>query len=253
MSDADLSDENRSEMSVLTLENVEQSFGDVTALTDISVRIPANTVTAIVGPNGSGKTTLSQVVAGLSQPTDGDVSLRTNAERPVGYLPQEPQFRPVFTIEETLEFYADLLTTAEDVTSVLEQVGLHEIRTRRIDALSGGMRRLVGIAQSFLGSPPVVVLDEPTSGLDPRMTRRIFDVITTRAANGASVLLTTHDLSYATEADSIIVLHHGQIVAQGSPEELLARTTTESLPDAFFSIVGTEPVVQTGREETGNG
>ena len=249
---ADPNSEQQSRNSLLLVENVDQSFGSVTALDDVSLRIPASTVTAVVGPNGSGKTTLSRIIADLSQPSSGNVSLHTDAERPVGYLPQEPQFRPVFTVEETLQFYADLLTDAEAPTAVMEQVGLTEIRNRRVDALSGGMRRLLGIAQSFLGSPPLVVLDEPTSGLDPRMTRQIFDVITTQAGEGTSVFLTIHDLHYATEADSVVVLHHGRIAARGSPEELVAQTSTDSLPDAFFSIVGTEPAVQTGREDAGH-
>ena len=231
---------------LLALENVEQSFGDVDVLDGISFDLSPGTVTAIIGPNGSGKTTLSQIIAGLSRPSDGTVSLETDAERPIGYLPQNPQFRPVFTVEETLGFYADLLTTADDPETAMEQVGLAGVGDRRVGALSGGMRRLLGLAQSFLGSPPLVVLDEPTSGLDPRMTQRIFDVITTRAETGTSVLLTTHDLSYAVAADSLVVLHRGRIVAKGTPEELLAQTSTDGLPDAFFSIVGEEPAVQTG-------
>jgi ABC-2 type transport system ATP-binding protein len=252
MADTEPNDQQDPREPLLLVENVDQSFGTVTALDDISLHVPASTVTAVVGPNGSGKTTLSRIIAGLSQPSSGDVSLRTNAERSVGYLPQEPQFRSVFTVEETLEFYADLLTDAEAPTTIMEQVGLAEIRNRRVSALSGGMRRLLGIAQSFLGSPPLVVLDEPTSGLDPRMTRQIFDVITTQAGEGISVFLTTHDLTYARETDSLVVLHHGRIAARGPPEELIAQTSTDSVRDAFFSIVGTEPAVQTGREDTGH-
>ena len=249
MARAETKNEQGSPEPLLTLENVGQSFGDVDVLDGISFEIPPGTVTAIIGPNGSGKTTLSQIIAGLFRPSNGAVSLETDAERPVGYLPQDPQFRPVFTVEETLQFYADLLTTADDPETAMERVGLAGVGDRRVGALSGGMRRLLGLAQSFLGSPPLVVLDEPTSGLDPRMTQRIFDVITTRAETGTSVLLTTHDLSYAVAADSLVVLHRGRIVSRGAPDELLAQTSTDSLPDAFFSIVGEEPAVQAGIQE----
>lgn len=248
MTDAEPTDEQQSDELLLSVESVEQSFGTVAALDGVSLNVSANTVTAIVGPNGSGKTTLSRIITGLSRPTRGDVSLQTTAERPIGYLPQEPQFHPAFTVEETLQFYADLLSATANPETVMEHVGLREIRNRRVDALSGGMRRLLGIAQSFLGAPPLVVLDEPTSGLDPRMTRQIFDVITTRTANEESILLTTHDLTYAQEADALVVLDHGQVVAHGPPEEALAQTNTESLHDAFFSLLGTEPVVQTGQK-----
>lgn len=250
MADTAPTDEDSPGAALLSLENIEQSFGSVTALDGVSLEIAANTVTAIVGPNGSGKTTLSRIITGLSQPTHGDVSLHTAAERPIGYLPQEPQFQPTSTVEETLQFYADLLSSTANPETVMDQVGLTEIRNRRVNALSGGMRRLLGIAQSLLGSPPLVVLDEPTSGLDPRMTRQIFDVIIAQTAERQSVLLTTHDLTYAQEADSLVILNHGQVVTQGSPEEVLAQTSAESLHDAFFSIVGTEPAVQTGQRQS---
>ena len=249
MADAESTDEQRTDGALLSVENIEQSFGTVDALDGVSLDITADTVTAVVGPNGSGKTTLSRIITGLSQPTRGDISLRTTAERPIGYLPQEPQFHPTFTVEETLQFYADLLSATTNPETVMEHVGLIAIRNRRVDALSGGMRRLLGIAQSFLGSPPLVVLDEPTSGLDPRMTRQTFDVITTQTTDKQSILLTTHDLTYAQEADALVVLNHGQIVTHGPPEKILTQTNTESLHDAFFSIVGTEPAVQTGQKE----
>ena len=246
MTDRRASTEQHSSSPLLTVENVIHAFGSVSVLDDVSFQMPPDTVTAIVGPNGSGKTTLSRIIAGLVHPNDGTVSLRTDAERPIGYLPQEPQFRPVFTVAETLQFYADLLTSAETPASAMERVGLGGAGDRRVDALSGGMRRLLGIAQSFLGSPPLVVLDEPTSGLDPRMTRQIFDVVTARATEGTSVLLTTHDLTHAAEADLLVVLHRGRIVARGTPDELCSRTNTETLTEAFFSVVGEQPTVQTG-------
>ncbi|RBI59736.1 ABC transporter ATP-binding protein [halophilic archaeon] len=234
---------------LLTLDNVSQSFGDVAVLDDISVTVSSGTMMAIIGPNGSGKTTLSQIIAGLSRPSEGQVLLSAENERSVGYLPQNPQFRPTFTVEETLTFYANLLTTAVDVETTMDDVGLLDVRDRRVDALSGGMRRLLGLAQSLLGSPPLIVLDEPTSGLDPRMTRRIYDVASTRVADGTTVLLTTHDLTHAAEADELLLLHHGQVVARGRPDAIVDQTSTESLAEAFFSIVGKEPTVQSGVRE----
>ena len=234
---------------LLTLEDIHQSYGNVNVLEDVSLRVSEATMTAIVGPNGSGKTTLSQIIAGLSQPSSGQVTLHAETERPVGYLPQNPQFRPMFTVEETLEFYARFLTNPVSVEDVMEQVGLHDVRNRRVDALSGGMRRLLGLAQGFLGSPPLLVLDEPTSGLDPRMTQHIFDVIEQLVADGTSVTLTTHDLAYAERADDLIVLHRGHILAHTPPDTLLTQTSTESLSAAFFAMVGTEPTVQSGVQE----
>ena len=228
------------------LEHVERSFGDLTVIEDLSLSIPANAITAIVGPNGSGKTTLARMVAGVLHPHAGERTLTTDVERPVGYLPQEPQFRPAFTVEETLTFYADFLESAVDIDATMKRVGLAGVSDRRVDALSGGMRRLLGLAQSLLGRPPVVVLDEPTSGLDPRMQQHLLDVVTDVAAEGTGVLLTTHDLSWASETDTVVVLNRGEIVAQDSPDEIMAKTESESLWDAFLALVGEDPIVQTG-------
>ncbi|WP_121822011.1 ABC transporter ATP-binding protein [Halostella salina] len=231
---------------LLTADGVSLAYGEVSVLDDVSVRLDRGTVTAVVGPNGSGKTTLAEVVAGLRRPDAGDVSLDATGERPVGFLPQAPRFRPAFTVAETLRFYADLLSASVDVAAAMERVGLADAADRRVDALSGGMRRLLGVATSFLGDPALVVLDEPTSGLDPRMTRHVFEAAATRSDAGTAVLLTTHDMAAAADADEVLVLHRGEIAARGSPADLRERTGTDSLSAAFFEVVGTTPTVQTG-------
>ncbi|WP_255198906.1 ABC transporter ATP-binding protein [Halorarius litoreus] len=234
---------------ILSVDTVDKSFGEVDVLDGISFEVDEGSVTAVAGPNGSGKTTLSRIVAGLDNPTDGRVTVRTAAERPVGYLPQAPRFRPMFTVEETLKNYAKLLSTSPPPDEALTEVGLENVRDRRVDALSGGMRRLLGLAQGFLGSPPILVLDEPTSGLDPRMTRRFFDVSATLADHGTAVLITTHDLTYASETDAVVVLHQGHVATQGTPERILSEAGTDTLTEAFFEIVGTDPTVQSGIRE----
>jgi ABC-type multidrug transport system ATPase subunit len=236
--------------SVLRVDGVSQSFGDVEVLADVSFDAAAGELTAVVGPNGSGKTTLSRIVAGLANPDEGSVTIRSNVERPVGFLPQTPGFRPMLTVAETVEFYADLLTTSDGVSTddSLERVGLGDVPDRRVDALSGGMRRLLGLAIAFLGTPPLVVLDEPTSGLDPRMTRQFFEVAQRLADEGMAVVVTTHDLTYAADADQVVVLNLGRVVASDTPTQLLDSTNADSFTDAFLSVVGTHPTVQGGTE-----
>lgn len=236
----------RSEAPLVSIDDIDKSFGSVEVLDGISFSVEAGTVTAIAGPNGSGKTTLSRIIVGLNAPDSGQVTIRTAAERPVGYLPQTPQFSPGFTVEEVLNDYADLLSTSPDIDDALSRVGLDAVRERRVSALSGGMRRLLGLAQSFLGEPPLVVLDEPTSGLDPRMTRRFFEVAEELADDGMAVLVTTHDLASASDTDMIAVLHQGTLAAHDSPTALCDATGTETLADAFLEFVGIEPTVQSG-------
>jgi ABC-2 type transport system ATP-binding protein len=205
-------------------------------------------MTGLVGPYGSGKTTLSRVVTGLETPERGSVTISVDSERPVGYLPQNSQVRPTLTVSEVLEFYAGFLENVDPAAAV-ERVGLGDVADRRTDALSGGMRHLLGLAVAVLGTPPLVVLDEPTSGLDPRMSRLMFDVVQDLVSEGTAILLATHDLEHATEADTVAVLHRGRVVAMEDPAELLAATSTDSLEEALLLVVGTEPTVQSGRED----
>lgn len=232
---------------IVDLDGVTFAYGDTVAVSDVSLTVEAGDFLGLVGPNGSGKTTLLRIVAGLLAPTGGHVE-RPGVERPVGYLPQHPAFRPTFTVEETLGFYADLLAGDADVEAALDAVGLLAARDRRVAALSGGMVRLLGLAQATLGDPPLVVLDEPTSDLDPRLTAHIADAVADRAAGGTAVLLASHDLDAATAADRMLVLDRGAIVAGGTAEELLEVTDAGSLSAAFLSLVGDEPGVRTGVE-----
>jgi len=215
---------------------VTRTFGDVTALADVSVEIPGGTVVALIGPNGSGKTTLLRILAGLLSPTDGEVHYEgPSATRPLGYLPQEPSFRPGYTTAETAAFYARLAD--DDPSELLERVGLGTVPDRPVEALSGGMTRLLGIAQALAGEPPVLALDEPASGLDPVMSGRVFDIVEALAADGHAVVVTSHDLPLVERAaDRIVVLDRGSVVAADTPAALRERTGGP-LHETFASLV----------------
>jgi ABC-type multidrug transport system ATPase subunit len=221
-----------------SLSDVSLSFGDLTVLDDVSVDLTAGDVTAIVGPNGCGKTTLLELVAGLRPPDSGTSTRPTDAERSVAYLPQSPRFRPTFTARETVAFYGDLVAADVDPSALLEQVGLGDAADRRVDALSGGMTRLLGLAQALVGDPPVVVLDEPTSGLDPDIAERIFDVIVDLAATDRAVLVASHDLPNVEDhADRVLLLADGRFRLDGSPAAIRESTGAGSLRAAFSERV----------------
>lgn len=234
---------------ILTADDVTHQFGTLSVLRNVSLSIQKGSVTAIIGPNGSGKTTLIRLLAEILTPTSGRVRLQATGERPLGYVPQEINFRPKMTVRETLQFYATLLSGDIDVEQMLQRVGLVNVGERRIDALSGGMLRLLGVAQAVLGEPPVVLLDEPTSSLDPRMTRHVHHVVDNIADVDTGVVLTTHDLYSAEYADRLVVLDDGKIVADGSPHDIKTKTDMDSLMEAFVELVGEDAVVQTGRAE----
>ena len=225
--------------SMLTATELTHRYGELSVLQSVDVDVPAGAVTAVVGPNGTGKTTLLRILLGQLTPTEGSVAYTGPAvDRPIGYLPQQPSFRPQFTAAETLEFYGALLGREVDTHTALDRVGLADAADRPVEALSGGMRRLLGIAQSLVGEPPVVVFDEPASGLDPSMSTRAFEILADRATAGTAIVVSSHDLGLVERfADRVLVVHNGTIAARGSPRELMAETGTESLWDVYDAVV----------------
>ncbi|MFB6165413.1 MAG: ABC transporter ATP-binding protein [Haloarculaceae archaeon] len=226
----------------VTVDDVRVTYGDLDVLRDVSLTVERGAVTCLIGPNGSGKTTLLRAIAGLEPVAAGTVNRSSTATRSVGYLAQEPAFRPQFSVRETLSFYADLVGAANeadpDVDAAVERAGLGGVADRRVEALSGGMTRLLGVAQATIGDPDLLVLDEPTSGLDPMMTRHVMDVVERLADGGRGLVLSTHDLlSVERVADRVILLDRGRVVATGTPADLLAEADADSIEDAMSALV----------------
>lgn len=236
----------------LAAENVSYAFGEFSVLDDVSLTVGAGELVGVVGPNGSGKTTTLELLAGLRSPQAGQVR-RPDVSRPVAYLPQSPSFRPGFSARETIQYYIDLSGLDADPDTYLELVGLQEAASRPVEALSGGMTRLLGIAQTLIRDPPVVVFDEPTSGLDPTMADRIFDVMENLAAEDRIVVVASHDLAaLEAYANRVVFLANGTVQLDGTPDYLLEETGTETLRDAFITrLSGAVPVSVDGQNTEG--
>jgi ABC-type multidrug transport system ATPase subunit len=246
----------REQRPAVDVEGVSHAFGDLDVLGDVSFSLSPGTVACVVGANGSGKTTLLRAVADLLEPDAGDVSVAGGDDRRVGYLAQQSAFRGQFTVAETVAFYGALVDETVDVDAILDRVGLAAVADRRVDALSGGMRRLLGIAQTTVGDPSVFVLDEPANGLDPTMARRLRTVIGDLAADGNTVLLSTHDLHAVDRlADTVLLVDHGELVLTGPPAELLAEADASRLDDAIEKLghggdtVGVAPGLRGGASQ----
>ncbi|WP_254528756.1 ABC transporter ATP-binding protein [Natrinema gelatinilyticum] len=228
---------------ILEATGIDYDYGTVSVIRNVSMTIERGTVTALIGPNGSGKTTLIRVLAGLNEPTAGEVAYNgPDTARHIGYLPQQPAFRPGFTALETLRFYSSLVGGDETHASThLERIGLEDAADRPVEALSGGMTRLLGIAQATIGNPPIVVLDEPGSGLDPGMRLHVFDVAERLADDGIAVLLSSHDLELVERvADNVVILADGGVVTEGSAVELRDRQGVDSLRPVYDTAIGGE-------------
>jgi len=214
-----------------------RSYGRFRALDGLDLTARPG-VTGLLGPNGAGKTTLLRVLATVSpldsgslrilgeDPADADGRLRIR--RSLGYLPQDAGFHPGFTAFEAVDYVAVLKehTKArarhDEVRRVLELVGLSDQATKKVKALSGGMRRRLGLAQALLGTPELLVLDEPTAGLDPEQRIRFRDLVS-EAGRGRTVVLSTHQTEDVEAVCShVVVVDKGRALFAGTVEELTA-------------------------------
>ena len=237
---------------VASLSEVARTYGGVRVLDDVSIDFEPG-VTAVVGPNGSGKSTLQRILVGATEPTAGEVRYPgATGPKPIGYLPQRVPFRDGFTARETLAFYARLVD--DDPDAALERVGLVDAGGRRVEALSGGMRRLLGIAQAVLGDPSLVVLDEPASGLDPGMRERAFRAAARRADGDTAVVVSSHALDLVdAHADRVVILGQGRVAAAGPLDRLLEEHDAADASELYRAVMGSTGARASDEGDAGDG
>ena len=215
----------------LTLSQLTKRYGEVHALTDVSLDVAPGERVALLGHNGAGKSTLMKIVLGLIGFDAGTVSVEgaapgsAAARRMTAYLPENAAFHAALTGRELVRHYLRLRgQPASQAGELLDRVGLAHAADRRIGTYSKGMRQRVGLAQALIGQPALMVLDEPTSGLDPVSRREFYALIDDLAHAGASVLLSSHALTEVeARTDRLVILSRGRIVAAGSMADLRAR------------------------------
>jgi Cu-processing system ATP-binding protein len=215
----------------LKISQLTKRFGDVEALKAVSLSLEAGKRTALLGHNGAGKSTLMKIVLGLIPFDGGEIEVcglppgSPAAREQVAYLPENAAFHPALTGEEQLAHYLALRgESPKQAVALLARVGLEKAAKRRIGTYSKGMRQRVGLAQTLIGNPRLLVLDEPTSGLDPVSRRDFYDLLDGLSAQGTAILLSSHVLTEVeARTDSILILSGGQLVAEGTLAELRAR------------------------------
>jgi ABC-2 type transport system ATP-binding protein len=213
---------------VIRAENVRRRYGETVALDGVSLRVDAGEVFALIGPNGAGKTTLVRALTGTTD-AEGEVELfgvppTEVARRRIGLLPQEFSPADRLTARELVAYYAGLYDESRAVESVLADVGLGDDADTWYEALSGGQKRRACVATALVNDPELLVLDEPTTGIDPNGRRDLWRLIARLADGGTTVLLTTHYMAEAEAlADRVGLLADGELVALGSPGELVER------------------------------
>jgi ABC-2 type transport system ATP-binding protein len=218
--------------------DLARSFGSFEAVRGISMDIRAGETFGLLGPNGAGKTTTLSMLSTLLTPTRGDVlvfgasavSDPAEVRRRVGLAPQQISLYPMLTGQENLEFFATLhgllpAARQQRVDLLLDLVGLAPRRDDLVHTYSGGMQRRLNLACSMVHEPRLLLLDEPTAGVDPQSRENLFEVIQRIAAEGTTVVYTTHYIEEAERlCDRIAILDEGRIAAMGTLQELLGGT-----------------------------
>jgi ABC-2 type transport system ATP-binding protein len=218
-------------MSAIAVRELRKSYDGVDAVRGISFEIGAGEVFGLLGPNGAGKTTTVEILEGFRRPDAGEVSvLGVDPQRAgpdwrerIGVVPQSGELYPNLTALEHLELFAGYYAKPRPPRDVLALVGLEHKADAKSRTLSGGQRRRLDLGIALVGDPELLFLDEPTTGFDPGARRAAWDTIRSLRSLGKTILLTTHYIEEAQRlADRVAVLLRGEIVAAGTPTELIA-------------------------------
>jgi ABC-2 type transport system ATP-binding protein len=243
---------------VVEIRGLVKRYGEVLALDGVDLDVHSGEIFGLLGPNGAGKTTLISVVAGLARATAGTVRVLGRdvvrdyrfTRRAIGLVPQEINFDPFFTVEESLRFqagYFGVRLGEERLVEILSALDLTAKRRANARALSGGMKRRLLIGKALVHEPRVLFLDEPTAGVDVELRQALWRYVRRLREGGTTVVLTTHYLEEAEElADRIGVIDRGRLVLLEDKGRLMARNRGQRLQDIYVALLQKE---REGREE----
>jgi len=239
---------------VIVVKDLHKSFGDVKAVKGVSFQARDGEITGLLGPNGAGKTTTLRMLYSLLPPDQGEILIdglnpardAMEIKRTLGVVPDNRGLYSRLTARENIEYYGELhglsrQQIAERISALVETLDMADFIDRRTEGFSQGQRVKVAIARAVIHQPQTVLLDEPSNGLDVMSTRALREYIRSLRREGRSVVLSTHIMQeVAALCDRIVIIARGEVAADGTAEELLARTGCESLEDAFVRLIGSE-------------
>jgi ABC-2 type transport system ATP-binding protein len=236
----------------IVIKDLEKDFGDVKAVNGLNLEIRKGEMFGFLGPNGAGKTTTISMLSGLLEPTAGSAQIGgfdirkepRKVKEQIGVCPQEAAVFKFLTGMENLELFGNLhgldrKVTKQRAADLVSQADFAEAARRRTKGYSGGMMRQLNLMIALVSDPEIVFLDEPTVGMDARARRRTWEYIGSLKDQGKTVILTTHYIEEAESlSDRVGIIDYGELIALGSPEELMAEHEAQDLEGVFLKITG---------------
>ncbi len=230
-------------MNSIVINDLKVRRGGNLVLPGISLEVAAGTVSGLLGPSGSGKTTLMRAIVGVQIVESGEVKVlggpagTPELRRRIGYVTQTPSVYGDLSVRENLHYFARIVAAEPSrVDEVIETVSLQKQVDQVVRTLSGGERTRASLATALLTRPELLVLDEPTVGLDPLLRRDLWERFHGLTEEGATLLVSSHDMDEAKRCDEIVLMRGGTIVATGEPKQLLETTGTDDLEEAFIRL-----------------
>jgi ABC-2 type transport system ATP-binding protein len=230
---------------MVKLEHINKTYGEIAAVGDVSIEIPASRITIITGADGAGKSTLFKMMVGLVKKDSGDIFLKgeninddyRKMTAVTGYMPERFSLYPDLSVEENLNFFADIHQVPfrkreERKQRMLEKTGMLPFKGRRAGALSGGMKQKLSLSCILLSAPEFIILDEPTTGVDPLSRIEFFNIIKELKDEGKTIAMSTPYLDEAEQGDYIVFLKDGKIIKKDPIEEL-----KKNFPAKLFKIL----------------
>ncbi len=236
-------------MNTIQLERVEKQFGAFRALNGLSLRVQQGELYGLIGPNGAGKSTAIKIMVGLQRATGGTAKvLGYGPQDPqvrglLGYMPQETALYPDLTVTENLDLFGRLYGIEKEerqrrIAELLGLVNLSDWAATVVTNLSGGMQHRTSLAVALLARPKLLILDEPTVGVDPELRASFWAHFDRLRQEGTTILITTHYMDEALRCERVGLINHGQLVAEGTPAELMKQVKVQTLEEAFLAFAG---------------
>jgi ABC-2 type transport system ATP-binding protein len=228
----------------VSVQNLEKKFGDFTAVNKINFSVKQGEIFGFLGPNGAGKSTTIRMLCGIIPPTSGSgtvggfdiIKEQSKIKENIGYMSQKFSLYNDLTVEENINFYSGIYKIPksekkERLQSTLAAAGLEGMESRLTATLAGGWKQRLALGCALLHKPKILFLDEPTSGVDPITRANFWGIIKQLASQGVTIFITTHYMDEAENCNRMVLIYHGTIIAQGSPQEMKTNCIEDDVLD----------------------